>query len=283
MSSGVRSHLQRLDLQRGKGYMFMQRNLVRLVVIALAVIPLSGCSFFDELGAVRTFREANTAYQRGFYDDAIALYEEVLSVIDESGGQSDLAQQLTPAYFYIANSYDSLYLPGSQAAENVHNLDEAIRYYELAVDRIPDPSLQLLSMQWLVAAFGPDKANDPTRSEPVLKAMILDDPENPDNYFRIAQLYEEAGLFDDAEAIYRAVQTFRSEDPIVYLQLAGFYNRAGEFEQTIDALEEARADRTRQPGSVLHDLDLLLGKGVSGFPNYPGPEARVRNGGIGSQ
>jgi len=218
--------------------MFMQGNLIRLAVIALTVISLAGCEFFEELGAVRTFKDANLAYGRGFYDDAIRLYGEVLEVIDASEGDSELAENLLPAYFYIGNSYDSLYRPGGRDAENLHNLDEAIRYYELAVENIPDPSMKLLSMQYLVAAFGPDKANDPSRSEPVLREMILDDPENPDNYFRLAQLYEEAGLFEDAESIYRAVQTFRTEDPIVYLQLAGFYNRAGEFDLTIAALEE---------------------------------------------
>ena len=217
--------------------MFMQRNLVRLAVVALTAIPLSGCTFFAELGAVRTFKDANLAYARGFYDEAIELYEEVLLVIDESEG-SELAQNLTPAYFYIGNSYDSLYKPGGRDPENLANLDEAIKYYELAVERIPEPSMKLLSMQYLVAAFGPDKANDPARSEPVLRAMILDDPENPDNYFRLAQLYEEAGQFEDAESIYQAVKTFRQDDPVVYLQLAGFYNRAGEFDLTISSLEE---------------------------------------------
>ena len=73
--------------------------------------------------------------------------------------------------------------------------------------------------------------------------MISSDPENPDNYFRLAQLYEEAGLFEDAEFIYQTVQQFRRDDPVVYLQLAGFYNRAGEFDLTIEALEErARQD-----------------------------------------
>ena len=219
-------------------FMFMKRNLIRLTVIALSMIPLSGCTFFAELGAVRIFKDANIAYQRGLYEEAIELYEEILAVMEESGSESDLARQLTPAYFYIANSYDSLYLPGGEAPENVHNLDEAIRYYELAVEEIPDPSLNLLSMQYLVAAFGSDKANSPARSEPVLRAMILGDPENPDNYYRLAQLYEESGLFDEAEAIFVAVRSFRSGDPIVYLQLAGFYNRAGEFDLTIDALEE---------------------------------------------
>ena len=222
--------------------MFKQRSLFRVIIVVLTAISLSGCTFFDELGAVRMFKDANLAYSRGFYDEAIELYEEILAVI-EAGGESELAQNLTPAYFYIANSYDSMYKPGGTDAENVHNLDEAIRYYNLAIDEIPDPSLRLLSMQYLVAAYGPDKGNDPSATEPILRDMISSDPENPDNYFRLAQLYEEAGLFEDAEFIYQTVQQFRRDDPVVYLQLAGFYNRAGEFDLTIEALEErARQD-----------------------------------------
>ncbi len=219
----------------------MQRNFFAAIAITFLVIPVSGCTFFEELGAVRTFKDANIAYGRGFYEEAIELYEEVVVVIDESGGESELAQNLTPAYFYIGNSYDNLFRPGSRDAESLQTLDEAIRYYELAAEKIDNerhPGLPLLSMQYLVAAFGSDKANDPSRSEPVLRAMILDDPENSDNYYRLAQLYEEAGLFEDAESIYQAVRSFRSEDPIVYLQLAGFYNRAGEFELTIESLEQ---------------------------------------------
>jgi len=213
------------------------RNCAKLAVVVLAAMPLTGCTFFSELSAVRTFKDANLAYQRANYDEAIELYEEVLEVID-AGGDSELAANLTPAYFYIANAYDSQFQPGLQDPENIETLDEAIKYYELAVDNISDTSLKTLSMQYLVAAFGSNKANDPSRAEPVIRAMILDDPENPDNYFRLAQLYEQAGMFDDAEAIYRAIQGLRVEDPIVYLQMAGFYSRAGEFDLTIAALEE---------------------------------------------
>lgn len=227
----------------------MQRNRASIVAVALTVLtlPITGCSFFDELGAVRTFKDANLAYGRGFYEEAIELYDEVLVVIEASGGESEVAQMLTPSYFFVANSYDSLYQPGDDSAENLHHLDEAIRYYELASDRapsrVPNPDgsftdYQELSLQYLVAAFGPNKANDPSRSEPVLRDMIQRDPENPDNYFRLAQLYEESGLFVDAEAVYRSVQSFRTGDPVVYLQLAGFYNRAGEFDLVIDALEQ---------------------------------------------
>ena len=80
--------------------MFTRNNIARMAVVALAAITLSGCGipeFFEELGAVRTFKDANTAYGRGFYDEAIELYGEVVEVIDASGAESELAQNLTPA------------------------------------------------------------------------------------------------------------------------------------------------------------------------------------------
>ena len=43
------------------------------------------------------------------------------------------------------------------------------------------------SLQYLVAAYGPDKLNDPGKAEPVLQHMIQLDPADPANYFRLAQ------------------------------------------------------------------------------------------------
>ena len=218
--------------------MFMQRKTFVAAVVALAVSSLAGCAFFGELAAARTFKDANLEYSRGRYLEAIELYEEVVSVLDETGSESEIAQQLTAAYFYIGNSYDSLYQPRITDPENLNNLEQAVHYYQLASQESPTRELRELSMQYLVSTFGSDKANDPSRAEPVLREMILSDPENPDNYYRLAQLYEESGLFEEAQSVYQAVESFRSDDPELYLQKAGFYNRAGEFELTMEALEQ---------------------------------------------
>ena len=217
--------------------MFMQRKTVSAGV-ALAIVSLTGCTFFSELSAARTFKDANLRYARGQYLEAIELYEQVIAVIEESGSESELLQQLTPVYFYVGNSYDSLYQPGMTGAENLNNLEQAIHYYRVASEESPTRQLRDLSMQYLVSTFGSDKANEPGRAEPVLREMILADPENPDNYFRLAQLYEDSGLWEEAELVYLAVKSFRSDDPAVYLQIAGFYNRSGEFELTMEALED---------------------------------------------
>ena len=213
-------------------------SLARVAIIAVATMPLVSCAFFDELTAMRTFKDANTEYQRANYEAAIEAYDQVLSLIPENP-ESELAQQMTTAYFYIGNSYDNLYKPALRGeAENDAFLDEAVEYYRLASERIPDPALRKLSMQYLVAAYGADRKNDPTSSEPILRDMIQLDPSDPDNYFALARLYEEAGLFEDAEAVMLEVRNLRPDDPTVYLQLASFYNRAGDFEGTIEQLEQ---------------------------------------------
>ena len=221
--------------------MHIGRCVARLPVVALLVGPLISCSYLDQLSAMRTFKEANSFYGRGDYEGAVERYEEIIGTLELTGAEGDalLNEQLTATYFYIGNSYDNLHRPGRRGDdENDAHLDNAIKYYQLAADEIDDFDLKKLSMQYLVSVFGPNKANDPVRAEPVLRQMILLDPEDPDNYFALANLYEQSGLFEDAEAVMLEVKNLRPDDPIVYLQLAGFYNRSGEFELTIDALEQ---------------------------------------------
>ena len=221
--------------------MHIGRCVARLAVVVLLVVPLISCSYLDQLSAMRTFKEANSFYGRGDYEGAVERYEEIIQILDRTEAEGDalLKEQLTSTYFYIGNSHDNLHRPGRRGdVENDAHLDNAIKYYALAADEIDDFDLKKLSMQYLVSVFGPEKANDPVRAEPVLRQMILLDPEDPDNYFALANLYEESGLFEDAEVVMLEVKNLRPDDPIVYLQLAGFYNRSGEFELTIDALEQ---------------------------------------------
>ncbi len=181
----------------------------------------------DQLRALRVIKDAHTQYQRADYEAAAELYEEVLA--------ND--PNLVEAYFYLANSYDQQFRPALRGEpENDRMLDLAIENYILSAERQTYLELQTLSLQYLVAAYGPDKANDPASSEPVLQTMIETDPENPENYYALARLYEDSGLYTEAEEVLLQVTTERSEDPTAYLQLAGFYRRNEQFEQTIEAV-----------------------------------------------
>jgi predicted Zn-dependent protease len=102
-------------------------------------------------------------------------------------------------------------------------------------------------MQYLVAAYDPDKLNDPGKAEPVLQHMIQADPADPSNYFRLARLYEDAGVYDEAERIFLAAKDNRPNEPSVYTSLASYYNRQGRFDKTIAALEQRAEKDAKNP------------------------------------
>jgi len=201
--------------------------ITRFVLVVAVLLPLVSCSAFDRLRALRVIKEAHTEYGRGDYEAAAELYEEVLA--------ND--PNLVDAYFYLANSYDQQFRPALRGEpENDHFLDMAIDNYILSAERQTGRPMQTLSLQYLVAAFGPDKSNEPAKSEPVLQTMITTDPENPENYFALSRLYEDSGLVAEAEEVLENVSTANPDDPDVHRQVAAFYNRNEQFDETIAEL-----------------------------------------------
>jgi tetratricopeptide (TPR) repeat protein len=198
-------------------------------------VAATACAYYDLLKAKKAFKDANQFYQAQDYRRAAAAYEEVLKY------KEALAREpiLKVSYFYLGNSYDLQYKPGRQGEpENDALLQKAIENYKLAAELVEEPNIKRLALQYLVAAYGPDKLNDPDQAEPIVKRMIELDPQDPTNYFALAKLYEDVGRYEEAEQALQQARERRPNDPAVYLQLAGFYNRQGEFEKTIAALEE---------------------------------------------
>ena len=88
---------------------------------------------------MRTFKDANMLYGRADYTAAIEEYEQVIEVLGQNP-DSELAQVMTAAYFYIGNSYDNLYKPALRGdVENDNYLDHAVEYYRLGSERCADP------------------------------------------------------------------------------------------------------------------------------------------------
>jgi len=132
-------------------------------------------------------------------------------------------------------------------------MEKAVQYYQTAADKLGSSDqpeykkLGKLSLQYLVAAYGTDKLNDPAKAEPVLQAMIRAEPNDPANYFMLARLYEDAGVYDEAERIFISAKNNRPNDASVYTSLASFYNRQGKFDKTIDALEQRAQKDANNP------------------------------------
>jgi tetratricopeptide (TPR) repeat protein len=200
-----------------------------LALVAALGLAVAGCGKIGEVRAMKAFKDGNKLYQGSDWRGAAEKYEEAL--------------QLNPnnsvIYFYLANSYDNMYRPARKGEpQNDAYLTKAIEHYKLAATKIDDPKLQRLALDYLFAAYGPDKLNDPTQAEPIVQQMIQLDPTASENYFGLANLYENSGEYELAEQTLMKAREVKPNDPAVYMTLAGYYNRQGDFDKTMGALNE---------------------------------------------
>jgi tetratricopeptide (TPR) repeat protein len=201
------------------------------MVLGLGV-ALAGCGKVNEVRAMKAIKDAHKLYAANDWRAAAEKYEEALQLNPEAGDM----------YFYLGNSYDNMYRPTRKGEPNNDAyLTKAIQNYKLGSERAQTPVVKQRSLQYLVNAYGPEKLNDPTQAEPVVKAMIDLEPNEPTNYFVLADIYADSGEYDLAEQTYLKAKEVRPNDPAVYMQLAGFYNSQGDFEKTIAAV----TDRTK--------------------------------------
>jgi Tfp pilus assembly protein PilF len=220
-------------------------SLAVVAMLALGSITFTaGCAKVGEIRAKKSFKEANAAYQQQDYKRSAELYEETIAA------NPDLAT----AYFFLGNSYDNLYKPSKKGdAANDALLEKAVANYQKGAERLTasadeaDKKLGKLALEYLVAAYGADKMNDPAKAEPVLQKMIQAEPGEPANYFALAKLYEDAGAYDPAEQMLLKAKEVKPGDGAVYMTLAGYYNRQGQFDKTIDALEQRAAKEPNNP------------------------------------
>jgi tetratricopeptide (TPR) repeat protein len=215
-----------------------------LTLGSLGLAATIGCSQVGMVQARRDFKAANAAYQQQDYKRAAELYEQTLSE-DPS---------LVEAYFFLGNSYDNQFKPSRRGdATNDGMLDKAVKNYEIAADKLSagatddQKKLGKLSLEYLQAAYGVDKLNDPAKAEPIVQKMIRLEPGEPSNYFVLAKIYEDAGVYDEAERTLMNAKLAKPSDPAVYMTLAGYYNRQGQFDKTIEALEERSRKEPNNP------------------------------------
>jgi tetratricopeptide (TPR) repeat protein len=214
------------------------RTVLLAVVLAIAGLGASSCSKIGMLKGQMAWKDANAAYAASDYRKAIEKYQEALKNNPE----------LAYAYFYLGNSYDNLYKVAKKGQpENDANLTKAVEYYKQATEKITDPKLRKLSFGYLLAAYGPDKLNDPSQAEPIVQKMIEMDPSDTTNYFQLAKIYEDAGNYEQAEAAYLKARDAHPKDAAVYMQMAAFYNRQGRFDKTMEALNQRAAQDPHNP------------------------------------
>ena len=211
--------------------------------MTVALSSTVGCAKIGEVMGMFKFKQANQAYVSQDYERAVTLYEETVT--------NDPNNAIV--YFYLANSYDNLYKPSEKGKpENDLVMTKAVENYALAVEKLDanDPTqakIKGLALQYLMAAYGADKLDDPVKAEPVIIRLIQLDPGEPLNYFQLGKLYEDAGEFEAAEKVYVAAKEAKPTDANGYVQLAGYYSRMGNFEKAIAAFEQRAAQEPNNP------------------------------------
>jgi len=220
---------------------FSSRASVGVLSAALC-LAVAGCSQIGMLKSKMAFKDANTQYQGQDYRAAAAKYTEAIDLC--RGSNPDCTDQdLDAAYFFLANSYDNQYRPARRGEpSNDQLLTKAIENYKKSAQLEQDPKIKKLAMEYLVAAYGPDKLNQPEEAEPILRRMIEMDPSEPSNYTYLSRIFEENGDYEQAEQLLVKAREMKQNDPGVYMTLATFYNRQGEFDKSMEALK-ARADK----------------------------------------
>jgi tetratricopeptide (TPR) repeat protein len=220
--------------------MSMKTRIQMAQVLAVAVVvglgsAATGCGKYSygNMRAMKAFKDANTSYQAQDWKKAVTRYEDAIKANPDlnAGG-------VTP-YFFLANSYDNLYKPARAGeAENDSYIQKAIENYKISAQK-DSGQMRTRAMEYLVAAYGPEKLNDPSKAEPIVNEMIQMDPNEPANYFYLAKIYEDAGRYEDAEQTLLKAKGVKPNDPVVYTTLSGFYNRQGDFPKTMEALHQA--------------------------------------------
>jgi tetratricopeptide (TPR) repeat protein len=221
----------------------MMRSVRSRAVLALILgmsVASGGCGRFSisALSAKKAYKEANEAYKGQDWKKAAEKYEYALA--NDSS--------IVAAYFFLGNSYDNLYKPARAGeAENDANMKKAIDNYKKAAELDTNPQMKTLALQYLVAAYGPEKLNDPAQAEPIVQQMIKMEPNETNNYFQLMKIYEDAGRYDEAEAALLKARDAKPTDPQVYTAMSGFYNRQGDFTKTMESLQKAAEVDPKNP------------------------------------
>ena len=220
---------------------FSSKALVSAFCAALS-LAAAGCGQISALQATMAFKDANQLYRGQDFRAAVVKYQEAIDLC--RGSNPDCTDpRLNPAYFFLGNSYDNQFRPARKGEPaNDEFLAKAIENYKKAAEVVTEPLTKQRAMEYLVAAYGPDKLNEPGEAEPILRRMIELDPSEPSNYTYLSRIYEENGDYDQAEQLLIKAREMKPTDSGVYVTLAAFYNRQGEFDKTMEALH-SRAER----------------------------------------
>jgi tetratricopeptide (TPR) repeat protein len=240
-----------------------------VIVVGLALATgACGKYSFRNIASLKSFKDGAEAYKKANYREAIELFEH-------SVANNPDFQLAGFAYFFIGNSYDSLYRPARKGEPaNDELLPKAVDNYRKSIEKLANSNepqtaqFRKLAYEYLIAAYGSDKLDDFSQAEPIAKELLAMDPNEPSNYQALGKLYEDQGMYEEAETMFRKGIEIRPNDPAGYQLLAGYFNRQGRFDDTIKAFQQRAEMEPNNPeawhtiGTYIYDK-VFRDKGLS--------------------
>ena len=264
----------------------MRTHRIAFILLALfALTSLMSCGVggkWNMLKSRRKFKQANVAYGQKDYPRAIEFYNETLEIDPDPD-----PRVLVTTYFYRGSSYHLQFRPGRpDDAENEAYLEAGIEDYEVALELAREHASEYemlapyeqYAMEQLAAIYR-DNLVDFQNAEYYFKALIELDPDTPERYYALADVYErfddpeEMPLLEQALEAYKKPVEMNPDEPLGYRQVANLLNSPSyaRFEDTMDWLGKARDVDTANPegyyliavhywDKVYRDPDLTTGE-----------------------
>jgi len=130
----------------------MKLSQTRVVIaLAILVVSTSGCSLVNRIRAKNQLNEAARAYHDGHFEEAEGYSRRALELDPDS----------KTAPLFIARTIHAQYKPGVQAPENLAKANEAIKAYQLVLERNPKSDEAYKAIAYL---YGATKENEKLRA-----------------------------------------------------------------------------------------------------------------------
>jgi tetratricopeptide (TPR) repeat protein len=197
---------------------------MRIRFQALAIAPLIvamaglGCA---RVQARAAFKDGNKAYVEENFRQAIEHYERAI----------ELDPSITPAYFYLASSYQALFRPAKDTPENDQLLVTAIDLYKKTLEVTKagasdtDKQVRMNTLSALTSIYSEEPYRNFDTAISYANELVQEKPDDIHNLFAMANLYERFDHYEEAEATYRRAADVDASDITACGALAAFYNK----------------------------------------------------------
>jgi tetratricopeptide (TPR) repeat protein len=160
------------------------------------VIMSNGC---NKLKARDNLNKGVNSFRSGQYTAAADNFKTAI----------DLDPDLSSARLYLATAYMTQWVPGSEAPDNVRNMNSALQEFQTSLGSNLDAKNKLIAMQSLANIYYQKK--DYAQAESWNKKVIAADPKNKEAYYTLGVIAWSEFVPSWREA--RSTQGIKPEDP----------------------------------------------------------------------